>query len=599
MGEVTSYSDYRAGSIFQRTRNPRVFFPQPGEKDVFKDSVFEVGAFASLYGDLERAYRVFEIRDPQQRWGDAFFRYEADQDNLDLVEHGLDEVLEFTKPYVFRVCDVLTDGTSSDWTEVPFSMHTVEVLAPTPIGPADGGEVYSPQPTLETEPMETSAGSDTHVKSQFRCYRASDDELIYDSSEVDAEISHYMSSSNFPDKYQLIKDTEYYWQARFKGEDWGWSDWSEKAYFITAETPEPEYETPEGEELGTGDYLKTSSYDKDDEHLATEFEIRRKSDGEIVSSSVKESGELTRLELPGEDLDPGKNYQWRARFKGDNWGWGEYSDWRTFHTPVLSTPSGDAPRGGADVDHSDEFEVSGVDVSSGELSIEKTEWQIFTKDGENPYVEVEAGDVRSIGIPAEELDKFTEYRWRMRFYDAKWGYSSWSEKLDFKTSHVETPELLSPEDGTQVTSDEQSRTLEASAFSGGSGSHDMSEWYLLDKDSGELIWDNEQSSSDLTSRVVDTDVLKSDRTYEWQVRYHDENWGWSQWSEKKTFKTPKVKQPEAISPADGEEDVQGPYVTLEASDFEVDGDEGHFEEVEWRVIDKESGEEVFSKVESV
>ena len=270
-----------------------------------------------------------------------------------------------------------------------------------------------------------------------------------------------------------------------------YSPWYE-VYFKTVpfETGAPQ--TPEGEIIGTDEHLEGPSYHAKGEHIESEFEIRRKSDEQLVHASSKDEGDLEILTLPADDLEPGTNYQWRVRYKSSDQGWLEWTEWTTFTSAHVEEPEASSPRGNNFISLGQTLYGSSPSVSSGDMNHDKTQWEIFVRGSSEPLW-TETNVARSITPPFEEFN----------------------ESLEF----------------------------------------------------------------------------------EWRVRYHDSVWGWSQWSERAQFKIPLVKQPEAISPADGEEDVRGPYVTLEASDFEVDGDDGRLEIIEWRVIDKDTGEEVFFKRE--
>ena len=593
MGEVTSYSDYRAGSIFQRARNPRVFFPQPGEKNVFKDSVFEVGPFASLYGDLERAYRVFEIREAQQRWGDAFFRYEADQDNLDLVEHGLDEVIEFAKSYVFRVRDVLTDGTSSDWTEISFSTYVAHTLAPELIGPKDEDEVDTSQPYLETKSMEVSAGSDPHVGSHFRVYRAGDDELIYDSGEIGAETEHYMSSSNFIGKYQLERERQYYWQARHQSERWGWSDWSEKAYFVTTQPETPRQATADGADLGTGDYLEFDPYEGDGEHIKTEVEIRQASDQQAIYEGSKETGELTVYSLPVDELDPETDYQWRVRYESDTWGYSDWTSWRTFTTPSVATPTLQEPYSGRTyaTRQGVELQASEHSVSHANPVLKKVEWEIYKNGGSTPVWENESSS-ESTTFPAENLEPDTTYQWRVKYTDEYWGESAWSDTREFSTVYTYTPSVETA-DGSELGTGDHFK------FSDYENEDEHVETKVeIRRQGGSVVYTGTKSSGDLTRYELPAGELDQDTDYEVRIQYKGSDWGESDFSSWVGFHTPSISTPSRVSPADGKIYEVRENVELESSSYAISSGEANFDEAIFEIYKEGESEPEWTKTET-
>ena len=255
---------------------------------------------------------------------------------------------------------------------------------------------------------------------------------------------------------------------------------------VPFETGEPE--TPEGEILGTGEYLQGPEYQALGEHIASEFEIRRKSDETLVYSTSKDGDSLQSLLLPVEDLESGTNYQWRVRYESSEQGWLEWSDWVVFTSAHMEKPSASSPSGDEFINLGQSLYGSSPSVTSGELNHTQTQWQIFVRNASEP-IWTDTNDSRSITPSFEEFNENEEFEWRVRYHDSVWGWSQWSDRSQFKIPLVKPPEPVSPADGEEGFEEEDIELeVEDLELVGDSPDPDEIEWELYNKDTGEKVW---------------------------------------------------------------------------------------------------------------
>jgi len=217
----------------------------------------------------------------------------------------------------------------------------------------------------------------------------------------------------------------------------------------------------------------------------------------------------------------------------------------------------------------------------------------------NNYVEISPNnDYLLIGCtndPYVEIYE-TTYWTRVEFTDSLLTYCkkfSISDDLSLR-EYVNTPINLYPlNDHRGLREFENLKGSEFTCFSltynisgsdVGLDNHIKSQWRLLNVD-GEIVYDSDVSD-DLIEHLLPSSFFDVSTTYQWQVRYQGENFGWSFWSEPTTFITMYsfVETPINSSPVDASVDIEE-QPTLTASIFTlVNASDIHIYS-EWKIFE--------------
>lgn len=208
----------------KKVRKPEIKSHSDGDSDVNPVFTIEGTSFSPLYSTDERDYREFQVKLSDNDWDESL---EVDeQTDSDSLEVSLDP----DTSHDIRIRDVSDKGDKSEWSEtINITTSNIYVETPSNESPSDGETDVGETPTLEISSFSVANGDDTHINSQFRVFRVSDGEEIYDSGTIDDTTTHEVPSGN------LSTDEEYEWQGRHEGETYGWSDWSSLTTFTTAD----------------------------------------------------------------------------------------------------------------------------------------------------------------------------------------------------------------------------------------------------------------------------------------------------------------------------------------------------------------------------
>jgi hypothetical protein len=176
-----------------------------------------------------------------------------------------------------------------------------------------------------------------------------------------------------------------------------------------------------------------------------------------------------------------------------------------------------------------------------------------------------SGDFTRVTLPAGTLALGTRYYWRVRYANER-GWSQWSDARSFITNRPpNTPVGVAPANG--ATDQPLTPTLTASAFSDPDGDTQQSSWWQVASTSSFsiVVW-NSGPLTAATSRSIPAGILQSGATYYWQVRYHDSQSAWSNWSDAFSFTTAIAPVASTtvltVTPNPG---IQGRPVTLQAT----------------------------------
>lgn len=122
------------------------------------------------------------------------------------------------------------DGTWSQWSApTSFTTAAITINTPTLISPAAGATGINETPTLQSSAFAVTNGTDTHASSDWEVRKASDDSVVWSSSNDAAN----KTSVAIP-VGKLVVSTAYKWRVRYTGAKYGQSQWSDYSSFTTA-----------------------------------------------------------------------------------------------------------------------------------------------------------------------------------------------------------------------------------------------------------------------------------------------------------------------------------------------------------------------------
>ncbi|HWT40128.1 MAG TPA: Hint domain-containing protein [Dongiaceae bacterium] len=129
------------------------------------------------------------------------------------------------------------------------------------------------------------------------------------------------------------------------------------------------------------------------------------------------------------------------------------------------------------------------------------------------------------------LPSNVSFAWRYRDLTIKNQYSVWSTPTYFTTSlySVNAPTITSPTNGTTGSGPSPTITLSAFSTSGGSDTLQSTSVRILNS-SGTVVWEQDNSTTQLNNIVIPAGILKPNSTYTIQARYFGTAYGASVWS---------------------------------------------------------------------
>ena len=263
-------------------------------------------------------------------------------------------------------------------------------------------------------------------------WRSSDNVEKYELRLIDAaaEESMHLTTPDTTFKPEGLRGgTEYQWSVRSHN-NVGQSEWSEEVSFSTALTaPEAVSLSSPGDEATNQPIPVLLEWQDVSSAAVYAAEVSRTMD---FSGVVFRADTLTRSTVQVDLLDNEATYFWRAR-AGNDGGWGEWSEVRSFTTVVaaplavaLSAPTDEAVSQPLTLELAWQ-EADGADVYEAQLAT--------AADFAEPVYS--ADDLTEASVEVGPLDHETTYFWRVRAgNDGGWG--EWSEVRSFITAATAT-----------------------------------------------------------------------------------------------------------------------------------------------------------------
>ena len=249
-------------------------------------------------------------------------------------------------------------------------------------------------------------------------------------------------------------------------------------------------------------------------------------------------------------LTESTTYAWRGRYIDSNSVTSLFSESTTFtvadtivsvETPTITSPS----NGATAVGETPTITSSAFSVIGATDTHASSDWQIAT-DASFTNVIFESLDdtsnLESFTVPSDTLLTDTQHYVRVRHTGTTYGDSTYSDPIAFSTSatfaSIDTPTITSPSNG--ATDIGETPTITSSAFSvtGGSDTHVSSDWQIAtDTSFNSIVVESLNSTANLESFTVPSDILNTSTTYYVRVRHTGSSIGDSSYSSTVSFTT--------------------------------------------------------------
>jgi len=327
-------------------------------------------------------------------------------------------------------------------------------------------------------------------------------------------------------------------------------------------------------------------------HAASEFRVSTDAD---MSNIVATSGILGAVESWVSDVvGVGDEYFWDARYRDTDGLWSARSLPSSMTLPSISieTPIAVSPTD-LNTQVGDTVELTSSSfalVAGGVPDHIASQWQIAEDENFTGTITVDSGEdgvnLTSFNYAGLGLNLVTYY-WRVRYKDAAFGWSNFSEVFSFTTvtEVVQTPTSTSPANGSIDVIEEVTLSADAYTPIGSSQTHIASQWQAGNSDFTVVYFDSGEDNVNLTS-IEATGYPEGEVLVYWRVRYKGSVTGFSAWSPTKTFTSiltyTKVGKPVNATPVDGTTGVETKQ-TLVASAFNPIGDAQTHIASQWQV----------------
>jgi hypothetical protein len=331
--------EVRAGRA-DAVRKPTNVAPGEGATDVMETPALTGNAYYSLYGIAHQAAQ-FEVATDADFANIVYQGSEPTPTTQHTVASGY---LTTNQVYFWRCRYQDAEGTWSPWSKPSgFSTGAVfEYVAPPVISsPSADATRTSLLPAIVTADFEAVGTVDTHAASQYQI--ATDSAfgvMVYDSGTVTDLLSHQITTA-------LARETRHYLRVRHQGTALGWSDWSVVRGFTTTNSADQPSITAPADgatdvAFNNGLTVTASSFSfpgGGEAHVASDWEVRDTSSGEVIASRTDDGANLTSWVVPGISLAAMTDYEARVRYKGATTGYSPWSAWSSFATSI---PTGEA-----------------------------------------------------------------------------------------------------------------------------------------------------------------------------------------------------------------------------------------------------------------
>lgn len=413
--------------------------------------------------------------------------------------------------YLSKVAENKDEPPSDKWSPLALGDQIVEVRKPVIIEPRNSETSFSMLPRLVGSVYAPIVSDDKRVHREFEVTTVSDvnfESPIYTAIE-NADSHDVRDDLNFGDMHL--------WRCRDLSERDSYSAWSDVEQFevppgrleqptLNIDDLEDVRETFNAPKFNAGVYsnlFNSEAHVSSDWHIIEVEGIDDTTGNEITSEKLFQSNDtenLTSFVVPFDLLEVSKTYKIRVKYRATTieslWSdWVEFTTEDTFDyigTPAIAYDGSESEvRVYNPVFKLSQYEksVRFATVSTGiPMPHTSSDWEVRLLSS-NALIERNLGDTTNLREYAitEELNNETRYLVRGRFFNERFGYSEWSDWLEFRTRQEISQPTITFEDSEVMAGDPiaDGTVLISTAFTAINETHVSSDWLFLDIENGD------------------------------------------------------------------------------------------------------------------
>ena len=461
--------------------------------------------------------------------------------------------------YVFVRYNNTSYGWSSWSSSATLTITAPYVNTPSISSPSDNAEISinNTQITVTASNFSVTGTTDIHKQSTWKITTdTAGSNIVETVTSTSDKTSHTFAIS---DVSSITSNQYLYLWVQYEGTNVGTSSWSSyrriAAKIATVNTPTVTLDStsvyPNETVTLTGSSFGMSYgsgiHDKTDWAIFTSDNTS----GTAEWSSLNDITNKTTITVPKNSLTSGTKYIACRYYDSVTATWSAWSSTKTLtiKAVVVNTPS--VTLGSTSIYPNATLKITGSTFSvtgSDTSNHSKTDWKICTSNSSSGTAEWSSlnntSNKTSITVPANSLTPGTRYVF-VRYYDnTSSTWSSWSSSavITVQTPIITAPTILTPAANSTVAS-YFDLAINASAFhiTGSTDTHAMTDWKTTNSSSSTVL----SSTNDVTNLTSIT-FAKSQlanftdgATYTIKARYKGTTYGWSSWSEGRSFKFTK------------------------------------------------------------
>ena len=463
-----------------------------------------------------------------------------------------------------------------------------EIQTPRTLTPADGASDVEFRPTLVGDAFFSPAGF-AHTSSQFQIEAIANNKgplntIIHDTGALHSSVAlGGVTRYTIPESVDFAHGTSYRWRLRYGGTltqgdaqrmtQSAWSAWSSFKTGIPLVYP-PKIGYPLNGESGIG---KTPTFAaspfttnlSSDTHQKSQWQIARDAAfTDIILDSEVTSGDLTRLDVPGDILDADTTYHLRARYFGVALGASNWSLAIRFATQprfvCVAAPQVTSPQRLGNISLRYPLVTLGAFTVTGGGTDRHAGTQIQIRHRNSNTTFHDSGELQGpvtrYRLPdSAPLAAGTPYLLRARYRGASLGWSEGSDIISFGTTarltSIVTPSITAPRANQTLNTVTPTITWGAFAVTNGTDTHEASQVQIRaagDADWSAPLYDtglpgNPGALGDVTRHTVPADAgLAFATNYLIRLRVRGSGSGWSGWSAEVAFTAVAVAAGEVV-----------------------------------------------------
>ena len=446
--------------------------------------------------------------------------------------------------YISAIADNSDEPPSGNWIPLALGDQLIEVRAPRTISPINNASAFSIRPTLVASPYAAIVSIDERDYREWQIAASTDTEFtsplfVYQNNEDSIQITDDLSVS-----------TSYIWRCRDASDRAYVSSWSDTGEFsvpagvIAMPTISISDDDDINSTFSAPEFLSSAFLNEFDAetHSESDWKIVEAATGTTVYESLNDTVNLESIIIPHGTLLENTNYEIQVRHRASTIE-SPWSDALLFTTETTFDYV-DKPVVYYDGDlsqvslfdatfNSSTFRKTasfGVGTENIPLVHESSEWVVTNADTGDIVDLYEGADALTTYTLSVTLQNNINYRIRVRYKSERFGYSEWSDWLNFNAEQsIETPTVSTTED---VNGFPSGGVFNGTAFAGINEEHVSTDWQVRSFFTDEIVWESLNDTINLTTLSFSEAIADDD--YVIRIRYNGNNVS-SDWSNSLDF----------------------------------------------------------------